>query len=158
MTDKADIEKRFWKALKHDRTVMMGSNQVPARPMTALVDDDMPGIIWVFTAKQNELAKQAKVETDVFANFVSKGHDTFANIMGTLSISNDREVIDKLWSPFVAAWFKGGKDDPDLVLMRIDPSSAEVWIDGSSLLAGVQILLGMDPKTTYKDKVATIDM
>ena len=30
-------------------------------------------------------------------------------------------MIDRLWNPFVAAWFEG-KDDPKLQLLRFDPA------------------------------------
>ena len=40
----------------------------------------------------------------------SKGHDLFATIHGRVSVDNDRAVIDRLWTRYVAAWFEGGKD------------------------------------------------
>ena len=33
---------------------------------------------------------------------------------------------------------------------------AEVWLDASSLVAGIKMLLGADPKKDYKDKVAEV--
>ena len=41
-------------------------------------------------------------------------------IHGTLAIDNDRAVIDRLWNPIIASWYKDGKDDPDLALVRFD--------------------------------------
>jgi general stress protein 26 len=46
------------------------------------------------------------------ATFASKGHDLFATLHGSVSLDNDRAVIDRLWNRFVAAWYEGGKDDP----------------------------------------------
>ena len=65
-------------------------------------------------------------------------------------------MIDRLWNPFVAAWFEKGKDDPKLVLLRFDLESAEVWIDASSFIAGVKMLLGFDPKKEYRGKVGEV--
>ena len=67
-------------------------------------------------------------------------------------------MIDRLWNPFVAAWYEDGKDDPQLALLRLDAECAEIWLDGSSLVAGVKALLGGDPKTDYKDKVAEVEL
>jgi general stress protein 26 len=92
------------------------------------------------------------------ATFASKGHDLFATIHGRLSVDNDRAVIDRLWNRYVAAWFEGGKEDPKLVLLRLDPERAEIWGDASSFIAGVKLLLGIDPKKDYKDKVARVDL
>ena len=66
-------------------------------------------------------------------------------------------MIDRLWNPFVAAWYNG-KDDPKLALLRMNAEHAEVWLNESSLLAGVKMVLGIDPKKDYKDKVADVDL
>ena len=58
----------------------------------------------------------------------------------------------------MAAWYEGGKDDPKLALLRLDAEDAEIWLNGSSMLAGVKMLLGVDPKQDYKDKVANVDL
>lgn len=59
---------------------------------------------------------------------------------------------------FVAAWFPGGKEDPKLALLRLDAERAEIWLDDSSFLAGIKMLLGADPKEDYKDKVAEVGL
>jgi general stress protein 26 len=92
------------------------------------------------------------------AHFVSKGHDVWATVHGSLSTTRDRAVIDRLWNRFVAAWYPGGKDDPKVALIRLDPDSAEIWIDASSMVSGLKMLLGMDPKEDYKDKVAKVSL
>ena len=58
----------------------------------------------------------------------------------------------------MAAWYEGGKDDPKLALLRMDPQQAEIWIDASSLVAGIKMLLGADPKKDYTDKVAKVNL
>ena len=92
------------------------------------------------------------------AAFSSKGHDLFASVQGSLSISRDRDVIDRLWNPFIAAWYEDGKDDPKLALLRFDAEHAEIWLNEHSLLAGVKMLLGVDPKEDYGDKVAEVNL
>jgi hypothetical protein len=58
----------------------------------------------------------------------------------------------------VAAWFEGGKTDPKLALLRLDAERAEIWGDASSIVAGVKLLLGVDPKKDYRDKVAEVPL
>ncbi|MDC7675896.1 pyridoxamine 5'-phosphate oxidase family protein [Asticcacaulis machinosus] len=57
----------------------------------------------------------------------------------------------------MGAWFTG-KDDPKLQLLRFDARDAEIWVDASSLMAGLKLLLGSDPKEDYKDKVAKVEL
>jgi general stress protein 26 len=73
--------------------------------------------------RSNTLAPGGAARADLSA----KGHKLFAAITGTLTEETNRAVFDKLWSDKVAAWFKGGKDSPDLLLMRMDIDDAEVW-------------------------------
>lgn len=155
-----ELEAKFWKALKSDRTVMLGLDGVEGghtRPMTAQAEDERSPI-WFFTAKDTALVQHLAQGRQATASFASKDHDLFASIQGTLVMDNDRAVIDRLWNPFVAAWYEGGKDDPKLALLRLDAEHAEIWENGSSLLAGVKMLLGIDPKKDYKDKVAEVDL
>jgi len=103
-------------------------------------------------------ASVREIRERAFAAFSSKGHDLFASVEGTLTLSDDRAAIDRLWNPFVAAWFEGGKDDPKLALLRFDAEHAEIWLNASSLLSGVKILLGVDPKKDYRDNFADVDL
>ena len=158
MTDTQDIEKKFWKALKSDRTAMLSLDGVKgAQPMTVLIDEEKSPL-WIFTAKETDLVRDLSPGQPGALAFASKGNDVFASILGRISIDNDRAMIDRLWNPFVAAWYKDGKDDPELCLLRFDVEDAKVWIDASSLLAGVKILLGADPKKDFKDKVAEVHL
>jgi general stress protein 26 len=156
-----ELEEKFWKALKSDMTLMIGLDGVEdghARPMTAQFEGDS-GPIWFFTSRQTELAqKLAGGGERAMATFASKGHDLFATVHGSLRLDSDRAVVDKFWNRFVAAWFEGGKDDPNLALLRFDPERAEIWLDASSLVAGIKLLLGSDPKKDYKDKVAKVTL
>jgi general stress protein 26 len=160
MPSPQEIQEKFWKALKSDMTMMVGLDGVEdghARPMTAQLDGDR-GPIWFFTAKDNTIVQKLGQGNRAIATFTSKGHDIFATVHGTLSLDNDRATIDRLWNRFVAAWFEGGKDDPKLALLRLDPERGEVWVDASSVVAGIKMLLGVDPKDDYRDKVATVNL
>jgi general stress protein 26 len=160
MSHEKELEAKFWKALNSDRTIMLGLDGVDGghtRPMTAQTERD-GGPIWFFTSVDSELVRQLDSSAPAFGAFSAKDHDLFATVQGTLRVDNDRAVIDHFWNPFVAAWYEGGKDDPKLALLRFDPAHAEIWLNASSLLAGVKILMGGDPKKDYKDKVAHIDL
>ena len=161
MPTSRELEKKFWKALRSDMTIMLGLTgvqKVYPRPMTAQIEAEDGGPIWFFTAKDTELAAKLKNGSAAIGTFSSKGHDLFATVQGKLYLDNDRAVIDRLWNRFVAAWFEGGKDDPKLALLRFDAKSAEIWLDGSSLVAGIKMLLGYDPKEDYKDHVTKVKL
>ena len=160
MPTPAELEAKFWKALGSDRTVMLGLVGVDdgqTRPMTAQFEDDK-GPIWFFASTENELVNALSQGNRVIATFSAKGHDLHAAIHGTLVRDVDRTTIDRLWNPYVAAWYQGGKEDPKLVLLRLDAERAQIWLDGSSIMAGIKMLLGRDPKQDYRDNVAEVDL
>ena len=155
-----ELEAKFWSALKSDRTMMLGLagfQDGHTRPLTGQFENDR-GPIWFFTAKDNGIVQQIGKSNRAIATFASKGHDLFAAVHGSLSLSSDRATIDRLWNPYVAAWYEGGKDDPKLALLRLDAERAEIWLDGSSIVAGIKMLFGADPKKDYKDKVAEVTL
>ena len=107
--DDRKFEAKLWDHLESDRTVMLGLIDDPAghsRPMTAMLDKQTPGVIWFFTSAENLLAQRAAAPTGAFCAFSSKGHDLFATISGTVQTVLDREVVDRLWNAFIAAWYE----------------------------------------------------
>ena len=159
MSDPAELEAKFWKTLKADRTCMLelsGADESHSQPMTAQLEDKHGGPIWFFTSKETDLVRDLGGRGRAAIQFAAKDHQLFAALDGELIADNDRAMIDELWNPFVAAWFEGGKDDPKLQLLRFEPGKAQIWLNENSALAGVRILLGRDPDEDYADKTAEV--
>jgi general stress protein 26 len=117
MAAKAELKTKFWKALKSDRTAMLGLVGVEdghAQPMTALLDPERgeKGPVYFFTARDHGIVKAMKQSHRAMLHFASKDHELFAAVHGTLVPDNDRATVDRLWNPFIAAWFEGGKTIP----------------------------------------------
>lgn len=162
MSNELEIEAKFWRHLKSDMTVMLGlvgNEDGHAQPMTAQLDEDLgdSSPIWFFTTKDNGLVQaMGRDGGRAIIHFAARDHDLFACVHGELQPDDDAATLARLWNPYVAAWFKGGKDDPSLQLIRFSPEKAEIWLNENSLFAGVKMLLGADPKKDYRDKVATV--
>jgi len=159
MPTDAEIETKFWKALNSDRTVMLGIVDVEAgvgQPMTAQTEQEGRGPIYIFSAKDTELVRQLGQTKPSTLHFVDKGHHLFAHLTGRLTPDSDRATIERLWNPFVAAWYKGGKDDPNLQLLRFDGENLQIWLNENSIFAGIRMLLGSDPKKDYADRTAQV--
>ena len=150
------LRKKFWDELDDSPFVMVGLEGVEdsrTRPLTAMVDrqdraKDEGGPIYFFVSRSEGVAEGLDRETRAVATFVSKGHGLFAHIHGNLVPSNDREVIDRLWNPIIGSWYKDGKDDPDLLLLRFDTDKADVWeaTPGATLkAAALKSLFDIDP-------------
>ena len=159
MSNETEIRDRFWKELRAERTRMIAIDGEPGggmRPMTALIEEDDGGPLWIFTSKETDLARSIGDGKPAHATFTGKKHDLFANVTGRLSIDTNKAVIERLWNPWVAAWFEDGKDDPKLCLLRFDAEHAKIWLNATPLGAAIEWLLRRDPKESYKDKVAEV--
>jgi general stress protein 26 len=155
MAKKTELKEKFWELLEQERTVMLACTGVYPRPMTAQVEDGR-GPVWFFTAAHNDLVQAcARRAQQGLLMLTSKDHALFATVGGALREDTDPAVVERLWNPFVAAWYQG-KDDPVLRLLRFDPVAGELWENVSCVVAGVKMLLGIDPKRDYKDKVAKV--
>ncbi len=134
-----EIAAKFLGKLKDSPFVMIGlMDGEHSEPMTAQIDDDQPNTLFFFAGQDNRIAKGG----DAMAQFVGKGHDFFACLAGTVTTDNDRAQIDKLWNNHVEAWFPGGKEDPNLTLLRFDIDSAELWETDVSVSGRLKMLFG----------------
>ena len=165
------LTKLFWKALDNSPFMMLGLEGVEddqTRPMTAQVDvpedgdEDEGGPIYFFSSKSDGVGLNVSGSSRAVATFAAKDHGLFAHIHGRLVESTDRAVIERLWNPFVAAWYKDGKDDPDLKLLRFETETATIWeaAKGATLkAAALKSLFNVDPgKEHSKDHKADVTL
>lgn len=142
-SDKFESLDAFWSALESSPFVMLG---LPAQvghsqPMTAQFEG-RDGPIWFYGSRSSRLVEGLTSTNDAMAQYVGEGHKLFACIAGMLTIDNDPAIIDKFWSNSVEAWYEGGKSDPDLVMLRFDPSNIEIWQADISLMGKLKMMFG----------------
>ncbi|MBL4987432.1 pyridoxamine 5'-phosphate oxidase family protein [Bacillus safensis] len=81
------------------------------------------------THKAEEIEKNPNVH--ILIGYSGEGFgDTYAEIAGTATLTDDPELIDRLWSDEMEKWFKG-KEDPNLVILKIEPTSIRYMNEGS---------------------------
>ena len=96
------------------------------RPMaTQEVDDD--GSIWFMSDKNSDKNTDVKKDDRVQLFYSHTGNYEYLSIYGTAEIVNDRSKIEELWTPMAKTWFKEGKDDPNISLIKVTPEGAYYW-------------------------------
>ena len=95
-----------------------------ARPLSIAESND-DGAMYFSTAidspKIEELAADSRV------NVALQSGSRFVSITGRARVVKDRALIERLWSEAWRVWFPGGKDDPTLCLIAVEPEEAEYW-------------------------------
>ena len=142
MSDTQELKQKFWKALAESPFVFVQLDSDPntAVPLTAQLDKDANHEIWFFVSRDHTFAPGGPAT----ATFASKGHDMFARFKGTLTEEPSRERLEKQWNKAIEAWFPEGKDDPNLLMLRMDLGQAEIWNSDLGFLDTTRMLLGFD--------------
>lgn len=140
--DAAALKHKFWEAMVPSPFVMLqlDNDADSAAPMTAQLDKHANHAIWFFTYRDNRFAKMGPAT----ANFSSKGHDIFARFHGVLTEETSKERLDKQWDNTVEAWFPKGKDDPNLLMMRMDLGDATIWNADMGIVNFAKMMMGKD--------------
>ena len=160
MPSKTEIEKKFWEGLKSDRTVMLGLDGVEKanpRPMTAQFDEDRAPI-WFFTSNESELVKALTGGSHAIATFAAKDHTLFATMHGNLSLEITEPTLTGFGIDLSRRGSLAGRKIPKSPCCGSMRRARKFGSMNSSLLAGIKLLLGADPKEEYKDKVAEVSL
>lgn len=126
----------IWDLIKQVKVGMLTThvnNTLHARPMH-IVQDEYDNRLWFFTDLNSEKVQETLAENDVCLVFSHPGKDIYVSLTGKASISQDKELIDKFWNPFVAAWFPDGKEADNVGLIEVKISAGEHWETASGKL------------------------
>ena len=119
------------------------------QPMTHYADWDH-NRLWFLTSSQTDLVRMLSPGAPAQFCIMDEKNGFDACLSGHLTEDLDRARLDQVWSSVAAAWFEGGKDDPNLTMLRLDLVDAAVWGFSDGLLKfGMEILrANMDPLRT----------
>lgn len=130
-----DTEKA-WKFIGKFRAPMFVTQAADgprARPMNAIMKPE-EGAVWFLSEASSEKDQEARAEPRVNLVF-SDGGQNHASVQGTATEVRDRETVKRLWNAGAQAWWPQGPDDPNIVAIRVDVDSAEIWDGDPSVVA-----------------------
>tara|TARA_B100000676_G_scaffold312413_1_gene386502 strand:+ start:994 stop:1533 length:540 start_codon:yes stop_codon:yes gene_type:complete len=97
-----------------------------SRPMH-IVQDSFDGSLWFFTDKSSSKVYETQKDKKVCVSFGDRDKNRYVSLSGSVSISTDNQLKKKFWNPLVGAWFEGDYSSPDVALIEIKVSKAELW-------------------------------
>ncbi|GAB6197204.1 pyridoxamine 5'-phosphate oxidase family protein [Lysobacter xanthus] len=105
-----------------------------SRPL-GVAEIEFDGDLWFATGFDSEKVREIEANPQVNVAFAAKDNGNYISISGRASVTRDRTEIERHWMPGMGVYFKEGKDDPNLCLIRVEAESAEYW-DGPGTAAG----------------------
>jgi general stress protein 26 len=101
-----------------------GGAGMRARPLTIAESDDDGAMVF---STAIDSPKVHELEADPHVDVVMQDGRRFVSLSGTARVVRDRALVERLWRPSWKVWFPGGKDDPSLCLLRVEPTEAAYW-------------------------------
>ncbi|MGI3170835.1 pyridoxamine 5'-phosphate oxidase family protein [Pseudooceanicola sp. C21-150M6] len=120
-----DLNKVFWDRAEGVHVAMLDIDG-RAMPMAPYADKG-EGLIWFITAEGTEAHKAAQGAGRARLVVSDGSAKLHADISGSLTVADNADKLDELWSPVAAAWFEDGREDEDVRLLAFRPTEAEVW-------------------------------
>ena len=129
------------------------------RPM-ALAEAQPDGTLWFATDRHSGKVDEIKADDHVVVTMQSK--TKFVSLSGKAAVVDDRARLARLWKAEWKVWFPGGKDDPNLILLRVTGDAGEYWDNsgtsgikylieaGRAYLTGTRPAVDNDPKVHGK--------
>jgi len=119
---------RIWDAIDSIGTAMLvtrDSTDLRCRPMATLPRRSS-GVIWMIANRNDHKDDEIRKMPDVCLAFSKPGSNTYCSVSGKAEIVDDRSILEALWTSAADAWFDGPQD-PDAILIRVEPTQAELW-------------------------------
>ena len=137
MPDQNDID-RVWDIIENNSIGMLTTQfagGLRARPVDAR-PDRAAGAIYFVTDVRGHKDDEIAAKPDVCFVVVVPADNVYLSITGRATVARDPVMAGEIWKRTDDVWWKGGPDDPNVRVLRIEPVTAELW-DGppSSLVA-----------------------
>lgn len=114
-----DVEVAMLTTVAHD-------GSLHSRPMMTQ-ETEFDGTLWFVTGQDSAKAGEVAEYRSVSVAYADPDDERYVSMSGTATIVRDRERAERLWTPAYRAWFPGGLDDSNLVLLQVDVEAAEYW-------------------------------
>lgn len=113
-------------------TTAAADGMLRSRPMATQQIDLIDGVLWFFSSSDTQKADEILHHKQVNLSYMSVDKQRYVSVSGEAHIVRDKAKTRQLWKPAAKIWFPEGVDDPNLVLLRVDVTSAEYWDYSSS--------------------------
>lgn len=108
------------------------AGHIHSRPMTTQ-EAEFDGDIWFIGAKDSEVVHDVRSRPQVNVSYADTGSNNYVSVHGTAELIEDRAKLDELWSDMYDMYFEGGKEDPNVQLIKINAEGAEYWESGGKV-------------------------
>lgn len=115
-------------------TTHAADGSMVSRPLQALKFDSNGELVF-FTSIDSTKVDQLTENPDVNVTFADPNHQRYVSVRGGARMDREAATIEELWSLPQKIFFPQGKDDPHLVVLRVQVRDAAYWESAGSFVA-----------------------
>lgn len=123
-------------------TTTTSEGHLHARPMTTQ-EKEYDGDLWFIGGKDSEGVADMKAHPQINVSFANPEKQKYLSITGTAELVEDQAKLDEMWSDFYVAYFDGGKQDPNIQLIKVSAHGAEFWEGDGKIRTLFQLAKGL---------------
>jgi len=94
-----------------------------ARPLSFA--GELQGRLYFSTSADSP--KVAELQSEPRVAITMQDSVRYVSVSGLAEIREDRGLVERLWRESWRVWFPGGKSDPTLRILSVEPQAAEYW-------------------------------
>jgi len=91
---------------------------------------DPEGVVWLFSANNTEKVEAIRTSQRVNLAYIDHPGQRYVSVSGYCELVRDHVKAKQLWSPAYKAWFPGGLDDANLILLKVNVQQVDYWSGG----------------------------
>lgn len=158
-TTHAEATKHMWRMIQDIRFAMLTTADggvLRARPMVA-AQDEFDGNLWFYTRASSHKVTEAARQS-VCVTYADGGKQEYVSLSGHAELVRDKATLVSHWTEAMRTWFPGGKDDPELAILKVHVESAEYWDAPNSTMVHAYgylkaVLTGTSPHPGENEKL-----
>lgn len=146
------------RALAESARICLFGTALPRPPLTvrpmAVQSVDDAGNLWFLSARSSTTNREVEESPDVQLLFANPGSSEFMTLEGVATISDDPALRREHWTPLAKTWFNHGVDDPEVTVIKVEPSDGYYWdTKHGKAVAMIKIAAGAVTGKTFDDSV-----
>lgn len=117
------------------------------RPLAAIPKREDGGIYFLINKFQGAKDEELTKNPNVYLGF-GDGSSKFVSVNGTATVSEDANLLERLWNPGAQAFWPDGPSTPGMASIIVIPEAAEYWDGPSTIVSTAKYLFALSTGTT----------
>lgn len=114
--------------------VTRANGSLRGRPMSNNGKVEFDGDSWFFSYRDSPKVEEIEADPRVELAYIATERGTWVSIEGSAEIVEDDARKRELWDDQLKAWFDGGPEDDEIVLLKVRAERIHAWANDEEVI------------------------